>query len=148
MKARAATRSGTSDDRKNSGAIIELMQSIFAAPGTYSNVHQGSGHNSLVTTYLYEWAREIILEYLGMDKEKYTVIFCSPRSAEMLKQLMKTKSYRCLSSRDLGIPLGLRALAVEKKALPGGIPFQTSGGTARLVGPTRARALLYFRFIY
>ena len=40
-----------------------------------------------------------------------------------------------MSSQDIGLPLGVRALAVERKALPGGAPFQTGGGTARLVSP-------------
>ena len=40
-----------------------------------------------------------------------------------------------MSSQDIGLPLGVRALAVERKALPGGVPFQTGGGTARLVSP-------------
>ena len=40
-----------------------------------------------------------------------------------------------MSSQDIGLPLGVRALAVERKALPRGAPFQTGGGTARLVSP-------------
>jgi hypothetical protein len=34
-------------------AFAELETGIQAALETYSNVHRGSGHNSLVTTYLY-----------------------------------------------------------------------------------------------
>ncbi len=40
-----------------------------------------------------------------------------------------------MSSRDFGLPLGLRALAVGRNALPAGAPFQPGGGTARLVSP-------------
>ena len=40
-----------------------------------------------------------------------------------------------MSSQDIGLPLGVRALAVDRKALPKGAPFQTGGGTARLVSP-------------
>ena len=40
-----------------------------------------------------------------------------------------------MSSQDIGLPLGVRALAVDRKALPRGAPFQTGGGTARLVSP-------------
>ena len=113
----------------------ELGQGVHAALETYSNVHRGSGHNSMVTTYLYEQAREIVLEYLGLQKSKYVVIFCSPRRATELAALLKTESYKIVSSQDVGLPLGVRALAVNKKALPGGTPFQTGGGTARLVSP-------------
>ena len=117
-------------------AFAELERGVHAALETYSNVHRGSGHNSMVTTHLYEQAREIVLEYLGLNKDKYVVIFCTPRRAEALKSQLKPESYRCLSSEDTGLALGVRALAVERKALPGGIPFQTGGGTARLVSPT------------
>jgi selenocysteine lyase/cysteine desulfurase len=40
-----------------------------------------------------------------------------------------------VSSQDIGLPLGVRALAIDMKALPKGTPFQTGGGTARLVYP-------------
>ncbi len=63
------------------------------------------------------------------------VIFCTLRRAEALKARLDPKSYQVLSSQDIGLPLGVRALAVERKALPGGTPFQVGGGTARLVSP-------------
>ena len=115
--------------------FVELERGVHAVLETYSNVHRGSGHNSMVTTHLYEQAREVVLEILGLSKEKYTVVFCTPRRAEALKAHLKAGSYQCVSSQDTGLPLGVRALAVERKALPRGIPLQTGGGTARLVSP-------------
>jgi selenocysteine lyase/cysteine desulfurase len=53
----------------------ELERGVYAALETYSNVHRGSGHFSMVTTHLFEQAREIVLEYLGLSKRKYIVIF-------------------------------------------------------------------------
>ena len=47
-----------------SEAYAELQRSIQAALETYSNVHRGSGHNSLVSTLLYEQARDIVLEHV------------------------------------------------------------------------------------
>ena len=123
----------TADDSPE--AFAELERGVRAALETYSNVHRGSGHNSLVSTHLYEQAREIVLEYLGLDKEKYAVIFCSPRRAELLKAQLEPESYHSVSSQEIGLPLGVRALAVDRKALPKGAPFQTGGGTARLVSP-------------
>ena len=120
---------------RSHAAFAELEQGVHAALETYSNVHRGSGHNSLVSTQLYEQAREIVLESLGLDKAKYVVIFCTPRRAELLKAQLKPGSYQCVSSQAIGLPLGLRALAVKRQALPGGVPFQTGGGTARLVSP-------------
>ena len=116
-------------------AFAELERGVRAALETYANVHRGSGHNSLVSTHLYEQARKIVLEYLGLDKNKCAVIFCSPRRAELLKTQLAPANFRSLSSQEIGLPLGLRALAVPRKALPEGAPFQTGGGTARLVSP-------------
>ena len=115
--------------------FTELERGVHAALETYANVHRGSGHNSLVSTYLYEQAREIVLEHLELGKDKYAVIFCTPRGAELLAAQLRPGSYLSLSSRDIGLALGVRALAVDRKALPKGAPLQTGGGTARLVSP-------------
>ena len=123
----------TIDDSAES--FSELEKSVHSALETYSNVHRGSGHNSMVSTHLYEQAREIVLDYLKLGKGRYTVIFCSPGRAEVLKAQLKPKSYQCISSQDLGLPLGIRALAVRRNALPKGIPYQTGGGNARLIAP-------------
>ena len=88
-----------------------------------------------MTTQLYEQAREIVLDYLELSKDPYAVVFCTPRRAEVLKARLKPQHHHCLSSEDIGLPLGIRAVAVERTALRGDIPFQTGGGTARLVAP-------------
>jgi selenocysteine lyase/cysteine desulfurase len=118
---------------KNTNAFQELERGISASLETYSNVHRGSGHNSMVTTHLYEQARHIVLEYLGLTKNKYTVIFCPARRAAVLQSFLNPGSYRILTSADIGLSLGVTAVAVKRKALPGGPPFQTGGGTAKLV---------------
>src|SRR5271157_3621164 len=106
-------------------AFAELERAVQAALETYSNVHRGSGHNSMVTTHLYEQAREIILEYMELNKSKYTVIFCTAKRAAALKALIEPKDYQCISSYDIGLSLGVRALVVKIKALPKGAPYQT-----------------------
>ena len=116
-------------------AFDELERGVHAALETYSNVHRGSGHYSLASTYMYEQARDIILEYLGLGKDKYIVIFCSPLRAEALKKRLGKGNFKSVSSRDIGIPLGVIALAVNRRALPEGTPFQTGGGTIKLVSP-------------
>jgi len=116
-------------------AFAELERGVHAALETYSNVHRGRGHHSMVSTHLFEQARDIVLEYLGLGKDEYMVIFCTARRAETLKAQLEPGSYQSLSSQDIGLPLGVRALAVESKALPRGTPFQTGGGTAKLVSP-------------
>ncbi len=111
----------------------ELERGVLAGLETYSNVHRGSGHNSIVSTYLYEQARDIVLDYLGLSKSRYVVIFCSPGREAALKALLNPKNYLSLSGRDTGLPLGIRAMAVKKRALPKGNPFQSGGGTTKIV---------------
>ena len=113
----------------------ELSASVRAALETYANVHRGSGHHSVVSTYLYEQARGIVLDHLGLDRDRHTVIFCSPRQADQLQARLGQDSCHSLSSRDIGLPLGLRAIAVLRHVLPAGAPLQSGGGTARLIAP-------------
>lgn len=120
---------------KAAEAFAELERGVFVALENYSNVHRGSGHNSMVSTQLFEHAREIVLEYLDLKKNKYVVIFCSPRRAGLLKVQLDPESYKLVSSQGIGLSLGVIALAVRRKALPKGVPFQAGGGTARLVAP-------------
>ena len=79
--------------------FAELERGVHAALETYANVHRGSGHNSLVSTHLYEQARQIVLEHLELGKDKYAVIFCTPRRAESLTAQLRPGSYHSLSSR-------------------------------------------------
>jgi selenocysteine lyase/cysteine desulfurase len=130
------TTSHVPKDSEVSNPFVELERGVHAALETYSNVHRGSGHNSMVSTHLFEQARDIVLEYLGLDKNQHIVIFCTPRRAEMLKALLKPRSCQIVSDKDIGLPLGVRSLVVERKMLPGTIPFQTGGGTVRLVYPS------------
>jgi len=107
-----------------------LEHGVYEALRTYSNVHRGSGHFSMVTTHLYEKAREIVLDYLKLDKKKYEVIFCAPERAAALISKLKPGSYQCISSVDINLPLGVRAIAVKRNALPEGVPLHSGGGTA------------------
>jgi len=61
-----------------SPSLHEIERAVHAALETYSNVHRGSGHHALVSTRLYEQARDIVLDYLGLNKKTYVVIFCNP----------------------------------------------------------------------
>jgi selenocysteine lyase/cysteine desulfurase len=117
----------------NNDLFSELEKGIYSALKTYSNVHRGRGHYSMVTTHLYEKAREIVLDYLGLNKSTYTVVFCTPRRAAILKKQFVPKSYYSISSREIGLSIGVVGLAVKKTTLPKGVPFQTGGGTAKLI---------------
>ena len=115
-------------------AFDAFERGVHAALETYSNIHRGSGHHSMVSTHLFEQARGIVLEHLGLSPRKYVVVFGTPRAADTLTAQLEPGRYVTASSRDVGLPLGVRALAVERRALPKGPPSLTGGGTARLVG--------------
>jgi selenocysteine lyase/cysteine desulfurase len=114
-------------------AFTELEQYIFGALETYSNVHRGSGHNSMATTRLFEQARGAVLEYLGLKKGGYAVIFSSPRRALKIIGKLRVGTFKSLSSNDIGLPFGVTALAIKKNALPHGAPSEAGGGTTRLI---------------
>jgi selenocysteine lyase/cysteine desulfurase len=120
-------------NKHNDNAFSELEKSVFEALKTYSNVQRGSGHYSKVTTAFLEEARKIVLEHLKSDRKKYVVIFCSPYRAEILKSQLLSGQYKILSSEDIGLPLGVRALVVKRRNLPKGIPLHTGGGMIKLV---------------
>jgi selenocysteine lyase/cysteine desulfurase len=116
-------------------AFSELKTCIETVLKTYSNVHRGSGHFSSATTFLFEHAREKVLEFLSLDKSEYVVIFCSPAASSAITPLLKEGSFRVLSSVETGLPLGIRAIAVKRTAIPAGAPPLSGGGTTRLISP-------------
>jgi selenocysteine lyase/cysteine desulfurase len=120
---------------KSPEAFDSLLNSIYTALATYSNVHRGSGQFSQVTTQLYEDAREIVLKYLELDRKDYMIIFSSPLRSESIVKMLPAGCFHILSSEDIGLALGVRALAVRKNALPKGAPVYPGGGSARLVSP-------------
>ncbi len=107
---------------------------IETALARYSNVHRGSGHNAIITTTLYERAREVVRENSGLGPD-HTVIFLTPwRTGRLLAHLRRERTH-IVSSADVNLPLGIRAVVVRTGDLPGGVPFQPGGGTIRLVSP-------------
>jgi selenocysteine lyase/cysteine desulfurase len=116
-------------------AFTELERSVRAALEVYSNVHRGSGHKSLASTRLYETARDVVLEHLGLAAGKWKVIFANRRRCEALQARLETADWRCVSSAEIGLALGVHALAVRKGRLPRAGGFEGGGGTARLIGP-------------
>jgi len=128
---RPEARTNRADAREE--AFCELEAGVLRVLETYANVHRGTGYNSLVTTRLYERAREVILDALDLSRSRFTVVFCTPQRASSLEASLKPGTSLTLSSREIGLPLGIVALAVEKSKFPRGVPFQTGGGTTKIV---------------
>ena len=116
-------------------AFAELERGVLTALERYSNVHRGTGYNSIVSTALYEKARDVVREHLGLDGG-YVVVFLTPwRLRALQSRLSSGADLRVVSSADLGLPLGLRAVAIRRSHLRRGVPFQPGGGTVRMVSP-------------
>lgn len=111
----------------------EIRKSVFAALETYSNVHRGSGHFSMVSTALYEECRNIVLDHLELSKKIFTVVFCSPIKTIDFENHIVGKEYFELTSQEIGLPIGVVAIAIRKKDLPSGTPFYSGGGTTKMI---------------
>jgi selenocysteine lyase/cysteine desulfurase len=115
------------------GFLLQLKQALRVSLEHYSNVHRGSGQNSLIATHLYEKARKIVLNTAGFSDRKYEVVFCTPHRAQSFTAGIKRSGFTHLKSKDLGLPLGIDAVIVKRTALPKRVPFQTGGGTVKIV---------------
>ena len=123
-----------------SKALTELERSMYVALETYSNVHRGTGYNSMVTTALYEKAREIVLEYLNLDKDKYVVVFTTPLRLKRFQKKLKKKSFHIVSSKKIGLPLGIRAIAAKEKDFKKVALYHTGGG---MISHVAAKAVVW-----
>ena len=118
---------------KPTNAFALLKHSVYKTLETYSNVHRGTGHNSMITTALFDQAREVVLEHLQLNKKKYVVVFCNPRRMNIFKMQLNPIDYHVISSKDFDLPLGIRALAVKKKKLRKCSVIYTGGGMIKQV---------------
>lgn len=109
-----------------------LLENIRTVLETYSNVHRGSGYKSQITTDLYEKAREIVLRSLHLPSSRYFVIFCTRYRASKITDSLGETNFKIITSAEFGLPLGVYAIAVKKKAMPDMIPFIAGGGTTKL----------------
>ncbi len=89
----------------------------------------------MVTTSLYEQARDLILENLKLNKDKFVVIFCSPLRLKLIKSQLKSAKLIVFSSQAIGLPLGIRALVVKKSELISCNPVYSGGGMIKMVYP-------------
>lgn len=120
----------------SAAAFADFRRGVYEALKRYSNVHRGAGQHSQVSTEAFELARHKVLEHLGLNRKDYTVIFVDSRRQERLISLLKPgNDHRAVSLDALGLPFGISALAVRNGTLPDGAPFETGGGTVKLVTP-------------
>ena len=115
--------------------FAEIERCMYRTLETYANVHRGAGFKSLASTAVYEQSRVILLDAAGLDPERFELIFCHPGTEAELLGGQSTRACSLLSSADLGLPLGVRAVAVERTRIAGLRPPMAGGGTVALVSP-------------
>jgi selenocysteine lyase/cysteine desulfurase len=76
------------DNAASTPALRTVLQKVEEALGWYSSIHRGSGFKSMLSTQLYEEAREITLDFVRADRERDCVIFCK-NTTEALNKLAK-----------------------------------------------------------
>ncbi len=74
------------DNAASTPSLRYVKEKMDQALDYYSSVHRGSGFKSLLSTQLYEQAREIVLDFVGADREQDVVIFCK-NTTEALNKL-------------------------------------------------------------
>ena len=60
-----------------------VKEKVDEAMEWYSSVHRGTGFKSMLSTYLYDQAREVVAEFVGADSEHDVVIFGKNSSGQL-----------------------------------------------------------------
>ena len=106
---------------------------VYAALRRYSNVHRGTGHHSILSTELFERARGIVREHVNAGPDHVVLLVTPWKLDGLLGSLKPQTAVQVVSSAELGLAVGVRAVVVRRADLPTGIPPQTGGGTIKMV---------------
>ena len=63
------------DNAASTPAFTSVRQAVDDSLNWYASVHRGSGYKSLVSTHLYEQARETVANFVGADMDQESIIF-------------------------------------------------------------------------
>lgn len=63
------------DNAATTPPFLSVMKDILAFAPYYSSIHRGVGYKSQVSSALYDSSREVILDFIGGDLKKDTVIY-------------------------------------------------------------------------
>ncbi len=118
-------------ESERTDALRALRDAMTTVLETYSNVHRGQGQFSLASTELLEEARKITERFFGIDTEKWMVVFGNDRNLLSLLDHAESHPSLMIASEDLGLPLGIGAIAVRKDSLAMGPPPNPAGGTVK-----------------
>lgn len=63
------------DNAASTPPFVKVQEKVNELLEVYSSVHRGSGFKSLLSTHLYDRAREVVADFVGADLSEQTVIF-------------------------------------------------------------------------
>lgn len=81
------------DNAATTPPLKSVINELINFSPEYSSIHRGTGYKSLISSRLYDEGREIVLDFLGGDKDYHTVIFLK-NTTECINKL----SYRLKDS--------------------------------------------------
>lgn len=85
------------DNAATTPPFKSVISEIVDFSPTYSSVHRGTGYKSIVSSKVYDDGREIVLDFVGGDKDYHTVVFlkntteCINKLSYRLKDTLKDK---------------------------------------------------------
>lgn len=121
------------DEPSAAHATQAWERGVHAAMQRYSNVHRGQGQHSQASTELFDEARRMVLRHLQLDPQEHTLVFANPLRVEQLVQQLPQGSWRTCSSSEIGLAMGVEAIAIQNTAFGQLNPIQPGGGTVSLV---------------
>lgn len=83
------------DNAATTPPFISVLKEVMKFSPWYSSVHRGTGYKSLLSSQIYDEAREKVLDFVKADRSKYTVIFVK-NTTEGINKL----SYRLIEDRE------------------------------------------------
>jgi selenocysteine lyase/cysteine desulfurase len=81
------------DNAASTPAFRGVQHKVNEFLGWYSSVHRGSGFKSLLSTKVYEQAREIVARFVGADPKTHSVIF-GKNTTEAVNKLANRMDWR------------------------------------------------------
>lgn len=85
------------DNAATTPPFQSVIKEIVSFSNIYSSVHRGTGYKSIVSSMLYDEGREIVLDFVGGNRDYHTVIFlkntteCINKLSYRLKDTLKDK---------------------------------------------------------
>ncbi len=76
------------DNAASTPAFRRVQQAVDAFLHYYSSVHRGTGFKSQLSTYFYEKARHVVMDFVGANAETHTCIF-GKNTTEALNKLAR-----------------------------------------------------------